>query len=76
MSKVRTKRRRASAEEFTAMMGHYGLRSNEGAKRVAEILDVTPQTLFTFYSKGILRTELQLIELRLTYPKWKPTIWG
>lgn len=65
------KPRQATGAEFAALMQRYGLRSNRGAVIAARLLRVTPATIQSYYSKGLLRNSLELLEFKLPRRKSK-----
>lgn len=65
MARTGKNERRATAREFGAYMDSMELRSVEGAQLIASALYCKLNTVMSFYSRGILRTELELLKLKI-----------
>lgn len=65
MPRYTNKNRMAPPEEFARLMEQYGLRTDAGAAFVGELLRRDAQTVKTFYSRGIDRNYLELLQYKL-----------
>lgn len=71
-SKKRTRARRATGKEFRAFMEANGLRTPAGDQLVASWLYTKINTVQHHYSRGILRTELDLLGFKVAEMKKAP----
>lgn len=58
-------KRLASGKEFAAVMEEYNLRTNEGQKLVATILNFTQSNVRNFYVRGLRRNDLEMLKIKL-----------
>ncbi len=66
---IRNSDRKVSGEKLYKLMDKYGLRGTSGANYVAKILRMKPGSVIALYSRGILVTELELVEIHLAWDR-------
>ena len=61
--------RRVSGDKLYQLMQQYNLRGEHGATYVAKILRMKPASVKALFSRGILCTELRLVEIQLAWDR-------
>jgi hypothetical protein len=61
---------RATGKEFSRIMEKHRLRHNEGDYFVATLLNKRTTTIWGYYSKGLPRSLLELLEYKLADPQY------